>query len=347
MRERNVNLDILRLTAALMVVVTHIGQNFSTINPYTAFGARGVELFFILSGYLIFVSVEKSKNIKEFNLKRFIRIVPIYYIMLFIIFLWDSVTALTHGLNFKKIFFAEGICGIKFLRYFGFLQCVLPSKDWNNWNNRYALWTLSSFAFFYLIAPVLFRFIKKFAVSFFSLIVLLFLREPIAKFIETTLADYPLEGHMEWFSLMNPLNELYCFMFGVTLYFAIKERREILYAYILFLTIMVTQFQWYQFELFFTLFLILMITLPGVNFNAKLTRVFSAAAQGSFALYLCHPLIIKAVSFVFNHFMNGIADSFSFIIMLTVVIVLSYVFWYLIERPVEKVLNDKLLKQFM
>ena len=49
-----------------------------------------------------------------------------------------------------------------FLRYFVFLQMWLPSDNWMLWNNRNVLWTMSAFAFFYLLAPWLYRLCKRF-----------------------------------------------------------------------------------------------------------------------------------------------------------------------------------------
>lgn len=42
---RDIKLDILRSAAAIMVVLTHVGQKFNLINRYTSFGAKGVEFF--------------------------------------------------------------------------------------------------------------------------------------------------------------------------------------------------------------------------------------------------------------------------------------------------------------
>lgn len=80
---KKINFDILRCLAMCMVLVIHIGMqvpfpegyNFSWIYV----GGKGVQLFFVLSGYLICSSVSRTKSIKYFYKKRIVRILPGYY----------------------------------------------------------------------------------------------------------------------------------------------------------------------------------------------------------------------------------------------------------------------------
>lgn len=70
-------LQIIRLVAASFIIIYHTG----------VFGERGyfgVEIFNILSGFLLIYTTEISKNNKKFILKRLIRIVPLYWILTFV-----------------------------------------------------------------------------------------------------------------------------------------------------------------------------------------------------------------------------------------------------------------------
>ena len=58
MKERNVNLDIVRIIAALMVLFVHVGYEFPWIGDYTWTGYYGVMLFFVLSGYFAWPMIE-------------------------------------------------------------------------------------------------------------------------------------------------------------------------------------------------------------------------------------------------------------------------------------------------
>jgi Acyltransferase family len=79
-------IQILRAVAALMVVVWHVGgiaKNFEDIDatppPFLMFGYAGVDLFFVLSGYIICrVCSSREFHWKDFVRKRFLRIYPFY-----------------------------------------------------------------------------------------------------------------------------------------------------------------------------------------------------------------------------------------------------------------------------
>lgn len=88
-------LDHLRAMAIVFVFIYHYGRLFPSPEWLTAlgkFGWTGVDLFFVLSGYLIsaqlFAEIAKGKSIsfKTFFLKRFFRIVPAYLLVVAIYF---------------------------------------------------------------------------------------------------------------------------------------------------------------------------------------------------------------------------------------------------------------------
>jgi len=80
-------LDGLRGAAILLIIFYH---NFGFIN-YFFFGWLGVDLFFVLSGFLITDILLKTKNdphyLKNFFGRRMLRILPIYYLVLIIFLL--------------------------------------------------------------------------------------------------------------------------------------------------------------------------------------------------------------------------------------------------------------------
>ena len=77
-------LDGLRGLAILLVVVYH---NFGFIH-YSSFGWLGVDLFFVLSGFLIteilLNTVGKKGFLRNFYARRALRIFPLYYLSLFV-----------------------------------------------------------------------------------------------------------------------------------------------------------------------------------------------------------------------------------------------------------------------
>ncbi|MEP6467532.1 MAG: acyltransferase [Parafilimonas sp.] len=90
-------LDYLRAFAIIFVFFFHYGRLFphpEWVNAISEFGWSGVDLFFVLSGYLIasqlFSSIAKQNEIslKEFFIKRFFRIIPIYLFVVALYFLF-------------------------------------------------------------------------------------------------------------------------------------------------------------------------------------------------------------------------------------------------------------------
>jgi peptidoglycan/LPS O-acetylase OafA/YrhL len=153
---RVVELDSLRALAALGVLATHLNRSFG-------FGHTGVELFFVLSGYLITSIVVTNRRqpgfLRVFYARRCLRIWPIYYLAL----------GTLVGLNLLRKH-PEPMGGMAY--YFTYLQYT-----WEYWQGTkpptalplYHTWTLAAEEQFYLAWPVLLlvvgvRYLKPLAV---------------------------------------------------------------------------------------------------------------------------------------------------------------------------------------
>jgi peptidoglycan/LPS O-acetylase OafA/YrhL len=80
-------LDILRGLASLNVVIYHYTERYREIyqHQYPAkydwnYGHYGLELFFMISGFVIFMTLQKVHSVNEFAYKRFSRLFPAYWI---------------------------------------------------------------------------------------------------------------------------------------------------------------------------------------------------------------------------------------------------------------------------
>jgi peptidoglycan/LPS O-acetylase OafA/YrhL len=101
---RQNNFDFLRLVLAMFVVITHsyffcgIAENdllSQLTQGQTTFSYIGVRGFFIISGYLIFLSMQRSSTWQNYYWKRFLRLFPGLAVMLLItvclgIFVYDD-----------------------------------------------------------------------------------------------------------------------------------------------------------------------------------------------------------------------------------------------------------------
>lgn len=86
---RFVELDGIRGIAVIGVVAFHLAGHFDSKYPegehfpFTLeWGAYGVQLFFLVSGFVILMSAQKSGSAKAFVLSRFVRLYPTYWIAL-------------------------------------------------------------------------------------------------------------------------------------------------------------------------------------------------------------------------------------------------------------------------
>lgn len=94
---RITDLDCLRGLAIIMVVFYHFFSRWDNFQLYSSnqigeffifkFGYLGVELFFIISGFVIFLTLERSKNYLIFMRNRLIRLLPLLILCSLITFL--------------------------------------------------------------------------------------------------------------------------------------------------------------------------------------------------------------------------------------------------------------------
>ncbi len=153
------NLDCLRLLLALIVVLFHVHQltNIPEFSVFTTYLSPhfAVRSFFVISGLLIYRSYTRSSSISSYFEKRFRRIYPGYFAVVFLsaVALWPLSTL--PGLHYF---------GFGFWKYLGanllFLHFLAPCLPGVFNSNSIAvvngsLWTLRIEVAFYLLVPVL------------------------------------------------------------------------------------------------------------------------------------------------------------------------------------------------
>ena len=149
MINRNSGLDFFRVIAIILVMVSHsnglLGNN-SIYNQYL--GNLGVEIFFVLSGFLItsrLIALEKI-NLKGFYLKRALRIIPNFYLS--IIVFWLATLYGREGINL----FEEK----QLANYFFFFQNIITEDPLV----FPVAWSLSVEVCFYFLIPIIMMYFK-------------------------------------------------------------------------------------------------------------------------------------------------------------------------------------------
>lgn len=151
-----IGLQYLRAIAVLLVVITHSynfiyarmdfsvhqqSEIFDLIKSYIHLGDLGVDIFFVLSGFIMVLVTHSDSSTFDFFKKRFVRIVPLYWFYSFIVlfsFLLLNPTSIVWNDVVGSFFF------IPILTSQGYLGFLGPG------------WTLSYEMFFYLMFGFLF-----------------------------------------------------------------------------------------------------------------------------------------------------------------------------------------------
>lgn len=135
------SLDLLRSIAVLWVVATHTASfpDGSLANKIASWGALGVDLFFVLSGYLIasqwFKELSEGQaSFRNFFIKRTFRIWPNYFFLLALFLLFPAL----QGGDLSHLW-----------RYFLFVQNFYPAAGYAT------TWSLCIEEHFYLVFPFL------------------------------------------------------------------------------------------------------------------------------------------------------------------------------------------------
>lgn len=282
-------LQILRFIAAFSVVLFHIGSGYqiefgNDVNPFV-FGASGVDVFFVLSGFIIAMTTDPARGTWHFCRRRLVRVVPLYWILtigiavigLAIPSLLNS-TIVTAEALFKSLFF------IPYEKQSGAIQPLL-----------FLGWTLNYEMFFYAI---------------YAVCLLIGLRSPLAPMTVVVLLViagqlFPFDS-IPWRFYSNPI--MIEFALGVGIY--------LIYA---------RQPHWFVGRTMFlagaaaALYILLRLSpsvpwlvasgLPAALLVAAFVNVmpghsrwlslFALFGNASYSLYLSHPYIIQVLSKVF------------------------------------------------
>lgn len=164
------NFDVLRLIFALFVIITHAyplsGTKYDSeplmrlTNGQLSFSFLGLKGFFILSGYLVYKSFQRSNTFFDFFKKRVLRIFPALLIMsAFIIFIigaliseidWDQYLSNSN----VYLYFLQSTTLINF----GKIKCLpgVFEKNIHGCEVNGSLWTIAYEFFFYFLFIIYF-----------------------------------------------------------------------------------------------------------------------------------------------------------------------------------------------
>ena len=142
------HLQQLRAIAALMVVLEHAKLPHYPSSIRDGFGTLGVDLFFVISGFVIYWVTRRETSFRRYLLRRIIRIAPLYWMLTLLM----AATVLLVPQLFKQTVFDVA----HFLQSLAFVPAFNPSRP----NEIQPLltpgWTLNYEMFFYLAFGIVF-----------------------------------------------------------------------------------------------------------------------------------------------------------------------------------------------
>ncbi len=226
--DRIAYVDALRGIAALMVLVFHTVQRSSkglpawvvTLNEQ---GARGVQLFYVISAFTIFMTLHirsqrEGFSMRSFFVRRFFRIAPLFYCAM-VFYLWlygfgprwslgeHNQIGITPGNIISNIFFVNG-----FSPYW--INSIVPVG-----------WSVTVEMFFYLCVPLLFYYIRSLRAALWLTFGALLASGTVSYVMAThpLISDQRLwmEFLFQWF-----FNQMPIFCLGIVLFFLLRDCAE-------------------------------------------------------------------------------------------------------------------------
>ncbi len=334
-------IDALRGVAVLLVIVVHTGMLFDIglfpkiFQLIQGNGARGVQLFFILSSLTLFMSYLTRKNQeqntkKNFFIRRFFRIAPMYYVMI-------VVGLFYFGLGARYwLGDASGISFVNVFSHFTFLSGLSPYYM----NSILGVeWSVGVEMLFYLLIPFLATKIKSTnqALQLFlgTIIVVVPINYVLGKM--TVIGNQNLWN--DFLFLWLP-NQLPVFVLGVILYFVIvkNDRKFNLYYLAPLIFFFLFGFKngrfWiYTVSMFFT-FCILYVWKS--NTKLVVNKLFIFFGKISYSVYLVHFIILDMMLKYMKPVGMGYQNIFYFALYFMLLAALSTLVAYTTYSLIEK-----------
>lgn len=333
------NFDFLRLLFALFVIITH-SYSLSGIpendllnqftNGQTSFSYVGVRGFFVISGYLIFQSMKRSKSLSDYFRKRILRLFPALIVVLSLtVFLGFFVYNNSFGdyLSNSEVwtYFPNNLS--LYNLQFGILG-VLDNRAING-----SLWTIRyEFSFYIFISLLYFLRNRRKIVSLLLSILYLFL----------LLGKIKLFNYLGTFgqSIQNSLSlNLALFFLGGALLASIITYRLKQNSLLLFLSLLMMCAVFY-FELFYSLqFIILpiIVILFGLHSTKFICNISHRMGDISYGIYIYSFPVQQTLMYFFK------LDQVSLLIYcLPITVLLGFLSWHLVEKKALKYKHVKL-----
>ncbi len=329
------DIDILRGISILLVFIYHLKINYSNSYLFPG-GYLGVDIFFVISGYLITSILhlnfkEKKFSFKQFFLRRFLRIIQVYIFVIFLTLIVSYFLLLPNQLvDLSKSSIASGF----------FYSNIFFWKHLNNYYNPDAIlnpllhtWSLAVEIQFYIFFTLFFFILKKY---FNNLKTLLFFSGLISFFIAVIFSFY--EPRINFFGFQSRFWE---FIIGSFIFFfkdKINLKLNKFHKYGIYLLIVLFAIIFNENTLhpsFYTLFFLIFVSLLILNKEQQKISLIEKPLKFfgllSYSLYIWHYPILSFSERIFLD-QNIYLKFYIFVFIMFV----SYLSYFLIEKKLKE-----------
>jgi peptidoglycan/LPS O-acetylase OafA/YrhL len=318
-------LDALRGIAAIMVVLFHYTYDYqqhfghtAELPLYFSIGKYGVELFFMISGYVILMTLDRTRSIGNFAFARFSRLYPAYWCAVATTFVVASLV----GMPTWRVDFATFAINLSMLQEFFGVRHV---------DGVY--WTLhAELRFYVLIAAVVWAGLRRHLILIFVALVLF---DGVARYL-----DWPRSVPGLWrLYVLIPLEYLGLFLIGVVLYESRKDWK-LAYVPVLAACVIVASMPHGAYRQLM-LSACAAVVFVAIRWNSKLWTMIpglSFLGSISYPLYLVHAVIGIAVIHRLER--DGVPPLAAIAAAMTVALALAAANTYLVERPAMRRLRN-------
>lgn len=301
---RYYNMDVVRYILSTLVYSNHFFYLTGSGIAGTIQG--GVQpAFFALSGFLVYHSFEKCSSVKDFIFKRMIRLMPLYW---FVVFAFAIALSSVSNLGIIDYFFSAGFWKYILANTFtlNFMAPTLPgvfdAPQMVSASVNGALWTMKVEILLTCTYPLVDRLLKRYGTKRNFILAMVIALSIIYTMCMLSMLD--ITGDQRYEMLVRQfVGQLYVFYIGVFIYLNLqqfmKHKWEIFFAVVLLALANVFLLE-ENLVLRFILLAVGVVWLSIVgNWGAKLAH----SDNLSYGIYLCHyPLINLSVYFGLHEF---------------------------------------------
>lgn len=307
-------IDVMRGIAALSVAICHLGgsvfEHWPELGNIFGYGQLGVHVFFVISGFVMPWSLEKTSyvfsGLLRFLARRSIRIDPPYFLTIALTLLLGLLVTLRPGYAGEPYLFEP----LRFMFHLGYL---IPFSEYTWYNNVF--WTLAIEFQYYLIIGMVFPLMIRFK---WFLFIFLIAFASVPELVEIPRDDLFIFRYQGLFAM------------GIIAWWYRKKRLNGWLCHALALAEFALVI--YQFHLPAAIaglasYLLISLVNADISYGKWLGKI-------SYSLYLTHPLLITLSSGIVRRLPQEFIIRIPVALGLTgVALIFAYFFWKWVELP--------------